>query len=172
MTGLLSITKKTCTLPTYNDSILRHTHRQGLSPPELIVTKHSLIKVTYTIPKYNFKKERKTCPHRTRSLVREGESSCCNRSLLNREVIKEICDWTWKIRRDDIWDLPEGRMENGLWHMEVAQGAHKLQNELKRLAYLCVPYCSLLKHQSYWLLLSVWVFIKWVKFTQIIIVIV
>jgi hypothetical protein len=35
MTGMLNITKETCTLPTYNYSILTHTHRQGLSLPEL-----------------------------------------------------------------------------------------------------------------------------------------
>jgi hypothetical protein len=34
MTGLPDITKKTCTLPAYNYSILTHTHRQGISPPD------------------------------------------------------------------------------------------------------------------------------------------
>jgi hypothetical protein len=63
---------------------------------------NNLIKVTHTIPKDNFKKERKTCPHRTGSPVREEEGSCYNRSLFNREVIKAICDWTGKIRRDAI----------------------------------------------------------------------
>jgi hypothetical protein len=64
-------------LATYSYSILAgishtYTYRQVLSPLEFqTIMKHNLMKVTLTVPKYNFKTKPSTCPLRMKSLARE-----------------------------------------------------------------------------------------------------
>jgi hypothetical protein len=51
-----------------------HTYRQVLSPPEFqIIMKYNLMKVTFTVSKYNFETKLSTCSLQMISLAKEKD---------------------------------------------------------------------------------------------------
>jgi hypothetical protein len=92
-----------------------------------MITKCNLTKVACTVSKHNLERGNKTCLVGTKPPVREN-GMCCNLSPASTEGIKEVYDWTGKVRRDDVGGgmPPDERTEmiSGTWqqHQGHADG--------------------------------------------------